>query len=85
MRDALLVQLGADGGNRVTELVDALKKKGLDSPYLRNFVVARINPLKFRPPGSTLPPEDALASALAHDCDPSVREEIALALQECGG
>ncbi len=27
--------------------VDRLKEKGFDSPYLRNFVVARVNPLRF--------------------------------------
>jgi ParB family transcriptional regulator, chromosome partitioning protein len=29
--------------------VEALKAKGLTSPYLKSFVVARINPLRFRP------------------------------------
>jgi ParB family chromosome partitioning protein len=33
----------------VVEKVDALKSKGLTSPYLKSFVVARINPLRFRP------------------------------------
>jgi ParB family transcriptional regulator, chromosome partitioning protein len=33
-----------DGVGRV---VDALKKKGLTSPYLKPFVVARINPIRF--------------------------------------
>lgn len=33
----------------VTKAVDALKAKGLKSPYLKTFVVARINPLRFRP------------------------------------
>ncbi|MBM4264809.1 MAG: chromosome partitioning protein ParB [Deltaproteobacteria bacterium] len=33
----------------VVEKVDALKAKGLTSPYLKSFVVARINPLRFRP------------------------------------
>ena len=37
--------------DRVTALVDALKARGLQSPYLRNFVVARINPLRFIPRG----------------------------------
>jgi ParB family chromosome partitioning protein len=32
---------------RVTEIVDRLKERGLVSPYLRNFVVARINPLRW--------------------------------------
>jgi ParB family chromosome partitioning protein len=31
----------------VTEAVDKLKAKGLTSPYLRAFVVARVNPLRF--------------------------------------
>ena len=33
----------------VTEKVEALKAKGLTSPYLKSFVVARINPIRFRP------------------------------------
>lgn len=32
---------------RVTEIVNRLKDRGLVSPYLRNFVVARINPLRW--------------------------------------
>ena len=33
----------------VCEKVEALKTKGLSSPYLKSFVVARINPIRFRP------------------------------------
>jgi ParB family chromosome partitioning protein len=33
----------------VVKKVDALKAKGLTSPYLKSFVVARINPIRFRP------------------------------------
>jgi ParB family transcriptional regulator, chromosome partitioning protein len=33
----------------VVEKVAALKAKGLTSPYLKGFVVARINPIRFRP------------------------------------
>ena len=33
----------------VIEKVDALKARGLTSPYLKSFVVARINPIRFRP------------------------------------
>jgi ParB family transcriptional regulator, chromosome partitioning protein len=33
----------------VVEKVQALKSKGLTSPYLKSFVVARINPIRFRP------------------------------------
>ena len=31
----------------VAEIVKTLKDRGFDSPYLKNFVVARINPLRF--------------------------------------
>jgi ParB family chromosome partitioning protein len=44
---------------RVGELVKQLKARGLESPYLRNFVVARINPLRFRR-GASMPIDDAL-------------------------
>jgi ParB family chromosome partitioning protein len=33
----------------VIEKVDALKSRGLTSPYLKSFVVARMNPIRFRP------------------------------------
>jgi ParB family chromosome partitioning protein len=33
----------------VVAKVEALKSKGLTSPYLKSFVVARINPIRFRP------------------------------------
>jgi ParB family transcriptional regulator, chromosome partitioning protein len=33
----------------VVEKVEALKSKGLTSPYLKSFVVARVNPIRFRP------------------------------------
>jgi ParB family chromosome partitioning protein len=42
----------------VGEIVDQLKKRGFQSPYLRPFVIARINPLRFMkdkaPPVETL-------------------------------
>jgi ParB family chromosome partitioning protein len=37
--------LGLD--DAVNEAVAKLKEKGLQSPYLKNFVVARVNPLRF--------------------------------------
>jgi ParB family chromosome partitioning protein len=40
---------------RVTEVVKALQAKGFKSPYLRAFVVARVNPLRFM---KVLPPFD---------------------------
>ncbi len=33
----------------VIRQVDALKARGLTSPYLKSFVVARVNPIRFRP------------------------------------
>ena len=43
----------------VAEAVAALKEHGLTSPYLKAFVVARINPLRFRK-GAAMDPDDAL-------------------------
>lgn len=43
---------------RVTKLVGALQARGFKSPYLRNYVVARINPVRFHKAskGATKPP-----------------------------
>ena len=57
--------------DRVAELMGALKSRGFDSPYLRNFVVARIRP--FRPRGKPAPDADALLDhmeAAAEKFDP---------------
>jgi ParB family chromosome partitioning protein len=35
--------------DQIIEQVNALKAKGLTSPYLKSFVVARVNPIRFRP------------------------------------
>jgi ParB family chromosome partitioning protein len=48
--------------DRVNEIIAGLKEKGFDSPYLRNFVVARIRP--FVPRGKTPPDPDALLDHL---------------------
>ncbi|MDX1650400.1 MAG: ParB N-terminal domain-containing protein, partial [Myxococcota bacterium] len=50
---------------RVKEIVEELKKRGFRSPYLRNLVVARINPVRFHraKKGDTKPPM-ALSAAL---------------------
>lgn len=44
--------------DRVVEIMEGLKQRGFESPYLRNFVVSRIRP--FRPPGKPAPEVDAL-------------------------
>jgi ParB family chromosome partitioning protein len=35
--------------DQIVAQVEALKAKGLTSPYLKSFVVARVNPIRFRP------------------------------------
>jgi ParB family chromosome partitioning protein len=42
----------------VTEAARRLKERGFDSPYLKPFVVARVNPLRFMK--GSVPPFDAL-------------------------
>ncbi len=47
--------------DEIVKQVEVLKSKGLTSPYLKSFVVARVNPIRFRPKDA--PPlsfEDAL-------------------------
>ncbi|MGQ0811579.1 MAG: chromosome partitioning protein ParB [Nitrospiraceae bacterium] len=46
----------------VVQQVTALKAKGLTSPYLKSFIVARVNPIRFRPKDAEpLTFDDALA------------------------
>ncbi len=51
---ARLIQIDA----RVKDVIAALQAKGFKSPYLRNYVVARINPVRFHKlkKGDTKPP-----------------------------
>ena len=56
----------------VTEAVARLKERGFESPYLKNFVVARVNPLRFMKGGA--PPFDELFAQMtkrAQGLDPS--------------
>jgi ParB family chromosome partitioning protein len=46
----------------VGEAVARLKEKGFDSPYLKNFVVARVNPLRFMK--GSVPPFDELFATM---------------------
>ena len=43
--------------DKVKKIIEALQKKGFKSPYLRTYVVARINPVRFHraKPGDTKP------------------------------
>jgi ParB family transcriptional regulator, chromosome partitioning protein len=72
-RARLLLELD----DAVAEAVARLKEKGFDSPYLKAFVVARINPLRFMKGGA--PPLDELFATMtkrARGMDPGkVRKE----------
>ena len=46
-RERAKTVLGLD--DQIVEHVEALKAKGLTNPYLKSFVVARVNPIRFRP------------------------------------
>ncbi len=64
---------------RATEIVKALQAKGFKSPYLRAFVVARVNPLRFM---KTMPPfdealDDILKRAERFKVDNVKQEDIA--------
>jgi ParB family chromosome partitioning protein len=73
---------------RVKEIVAELKKRGFRSPYLRNYVVARINPVRFHraKKGDEGKPPMPLAAALtrmmgaARKFDPAAVRERDLAL-----
>jgi ParB family transcriptional regulator, chromosome partitioning protein len=55
--------------DEIVKQVEALKAKGLTSPYLKSFVVARVNPIRFRqkdaPPLSFEDALDRMAKAAA--------------------
>jgi ParB family chromosome partitioning protein len=66
----------------VTGAVDALRARGLESPYLRAFVVARINPLRFQRGASAeydATIDKMLASAKAFDASRIKAENLAKA------
>jgi ParB family chromosome partitioning protein len=58
--------------DKVAEAVKALKERGFTSPYLQAFVVARLNPLRFRR-GATMTADELLEamSAAARRFDPT--------------
>lgn len=70
--------------DEVARQVEALKAKGLTSPYLKSFVVARVNPIRFRPkdaePLSFEEALDRMAKAAAKfDADKVKVEDLARA------
>jgi len=48
----------------VAAAVQTLRERGLESPYLKAFVLARINPLRFKR-GATADPDEVIAQMLA--------------------
>src|SRR6185436_18325613 len=64
---------------RVSEVVKALQAKGFKSPYLKAFVVARVNPLRFM---KVMPPfdvalDDILKKAMNFNVERVKQEDIA--------
>jgi ParB family chromosome partitioning protein len=47
----------------IATVVQGLRERGLESPYLKAFVLARINPLRFKR-GATADPDDIIAQML---------------------
>lgn len=83
-----------DIDTQVKRIIDGLQERGFKSPYLRNYVVARINPVRFHRPkkGSTEPPmplAEALtrmaAAAKKFDLDSVRGSDLALVAAMSGG
>ncbi len=67
---------------RVAEIVKELKERGFESPYIKNFVVARLRP--FRPRGKPAPEPEALLdhmekAALGFNLDKIKADQVAKA------
>ena len=60
----------------VTAAVNRLKARGMTSPYIRPFVVARINYLRFVKPGATPPEFDATLEKLTRAAERFNAEKI---------
>jgi ParB family chromosome partitioning protein len=60
----------------VTGAVERLKARGMTSPYLRAFVVARINYLRFLKPGSAPPEFDATLEKLTRAAERFNAEKV---------
>lgn len=70
----------------VVEKVEALKAKGLTSPYLKSFVVARINPLRFRPKDAAPLGFDEVMERMRRTAEKMIVEKIKVAdLAKSGG
>lgn len=83
-----------DIDDNVKKIVDKLKSRGFRSPYLRNYVVARVNPVRFHRAkrGDTTPPmaigpalTRMAASARKFDVDSVRQQDLALVGAVMGG
>jgi ParB family chromosome partitioning protein len=79
---------------RVKQIVDGLQKRGFKSPYLRTYVVARLNPVRFHKAkkGDTAPPMPIgealtrmIAGAKKFDLDSVRGSDLALVAAVSGG
>jgi ParB family transcriptional regulator, chromosome partitioning protein len=59
-----LADLTLEVEEKVSAAVAKLKEKGLMSPYLRSFVVARVNPLKWMKPDAELPSAEEVLTTM---------------------
>jgi ParB family chromosome partitioning protein len=67
---------------KVTEVITRLRERGLTSPYLRSFVVARINPLRFHkgePPSADEVLDTMRARATKFNVEKVRQEDVARA------
>jgi ParB family chromosome partitioning protein len=80
--------------DQVKNIIDQLKSRGFRSPYLRTYVVARINPVRFHRAkrGETKPPmaigpalTRMAASARKFDVDSVRQQDLALVGAAVGG
>ena len=65
---------------KVAEVVAKLKERGLQSPYLRTFVVARINPLRWiqgEPPEAEKVLQTMLARAARFNVEKVRQQDLA--------
>jgi ParB family chromosome partitioning protein len=70
---------------QVGRVIKELKAKGFDNPYLRNFVVARINPLRFAKRGATADFDETIDKMLAKATDFDLGKVKAEDVSKAGG
>ena len=76
-RDRMRTVLAID--DAVAAAVESLRARGMESPYLKNFVVARVNPIRFSKSAAEFEPtmEKMLAAAKAFDASKIRADQVA--------